>query len=95
MAHQEAPIGRETEILSKADEMAEFVFLGLRKRCGIRKTKFSEQFSENIETVYGKQLANCYQWGLLTEDGDTIRLTKRGIDVSNRVFCEFLPEEES
>lgn len=95
LAHQEAPIGRETEILSKADEMAEFVFLGLRKRCGIRKTKFSEQFSENIETVYGKQLANCYQWGLLTEDGDTIRLTKRGIDVSNRVFCEFLPEEES
>ena len=73
--------------------MAEFVFLGLRKMCGIRKSEFRSLFSQEIESVYGAQLDKFCSLGLLEQSGDVIRLTPSGIDVSNSVFCEFLLEE--
>lgn len=87
------PEGRETEVLSRNDEIAEFVFLGLRKMCGIRKSEFRSLFFQEIESVYGAQLDKFCSLGLLEQSGDVIRLTPSGIDVSNSVFCEFLLEE--
>lgn len=95
LATKTPPNGREKEMLTQADEMAEFVFLGLRKMCGIRRSEFEKIFSTKIEEVYGKQLEKFCRLGLLAEEGDVIRLTERGIDVSNSVFCEFLPEGEA
>ena len=39
---------------------------------------------------YGKEINRCERQGLLECQGDRIFLTKRGIDVSNRVFAEFV-----
>ena len=88
------PCGRETELLTRTDEMAEFVFLGLRKVRGICKSDFSSKFATEIETVYGSQLTKFRKLGLLEEHGNNICLTEKGIDVSNSIFCEFLPEEK-
>ncbi len=79
------------EAISEKDAMAEFMFLGLRRtRDGILHRDFQESFGRKLEDVYGKPLEKLTALGLLEDDGRRIRLTKRGIDVSNGVFCEFL-----
>ena len=78
------------EKLSATDEMEEFMFLGLRMMKGIGKAEFCQNFGKEIKSVYGKQLRQLEQYGLIESIGDRIRLTKRGIDVSNFVFEQFL-----
>lgn len=80
----------EIEVLTKEEMMEEFMFLGLRKMQGISRTQFEHCFGNPIEKVYGDALNKLTEEGLLEIEGDHIRLTKRGIDVSNSVFCEFL-----
>lgn len=80
------------EVLSREDEMAEFMFLGLRKIAGISKEKFYDTFAIKYEEVYGKVTKELAEKGLIHEEGDTVRLTEFGIDVSNVVMAEFLPE---
>lgn len=78
------------EVLSKEDEMAEFMFLGLRKIAGIRKDKFYDAFGVKYEDVYGEVTNKLVEKGLICEENDTVRLTDLGIDVSNVVMAEFL-----
>lgn len=80
----------ETERLSLADEKAEFMYLGLRCMKGVSKKRFRECFGEDIENCFGKEIIRCQRQGLIEENGSHIYLTKRGIDVSNRVFEEFV-----
>ena len=70
--------------------MSEFMFLGLRLTQGIRKKDFRECFGEDIEAVYGPVLDKYRGLGLLEECRGRIRLTRRGIHVSNTVMAEFL-----
>lgn len=83
-------IRKETEVLSRADEMEEFMFLGLRLTEGIRISRFKELFDRDIEEVYKTPLSQMEQAGLLEIQNDFVRLTKRGIDISNYVFEQFL-----
>ncbi len=78
------------EVLSKEDEMAEFMFLGLRKTAGISKEAFAECFGVEYESVYGEVTGELVEKGLILEDGDTVKLTELGVDVSNVVLAEFL-----
>ena len=80
----------EIEVLTKEEMMEEFMFLGLRKMQGVSRTRFEHCFGNPIEEVYGDALNKLTEEGLLEIEGDHIRLTKRGIDVSSSVFCEFL-----
>ena len=80
----------EIEVLTKKDSMEEFMFLGLRKMQGISRTQFENCFGNTIEEIYGDVLEKLVREKLLEITADRIRLTKRGIDVSNSVFCEFL-----
>lgn len=89
-AQQLEVIQKEIQILSKTEQMEEFIFLGLRKMEGISELEFEKQFGNTIETSYGKQLARFLQEGLLERANGNIRLTERGIDVSNYIFAEFL-----
>lgn len=83
-------IRREIRILSIDEQMEEFMFLGLRRCEGIRQQAFTERFTVNIEAVYGKELMQLEQKGLIERSGDRIRLTDYGIDVSNIVLSVFL-----
>ena len=83
-------LAEEREELSSADEKAEFMYLGLRMMQGISEKEFEENFGENLMECYGKEINRCERQGLLECQGDRIFLTKRGIDVSNRVFAEFI-----
>lgn len=82
----------EQTLLSKTDQMEEFMFLGLRMTEGVSSTEFEELFGQTLQAVYGEQIAKLEKQGLLEfhEETGKYALTLRGIDVSNQVFVEFL-----
>ena len=82
----------EVEAISEAEEMSEFMFLGLRMTKGIKKDRFLRRFGRTLEEVYGPAVEKMKAEGLLEEAEGWLRLTARGVDVSNHVFVEFLPE---
>ena len=76
--------------LTREDEMAEFMFLGLRMTRGIAKSDFQEIFGCTIESIYGGVLKKYEALELLQEKDDRIFLSRKGIHVSNSVMSEFL-----
>lgn len=82
----------QTEIqkLSKRNQMEEFMFLGLRMMEGVDKKEFEQTFGHTLEDVYGRVIRDLVSKGLIEESRKGIRLTKRGVDVSNYVMSEFL-----
>lgn len=80
----------EPERLSIKEQMAEYMFLGLRKIEGVSKQRFAEYFGSSMEDIYGNIIEDMKKKGLLQEQGDSVRLTERGIDVSNYVMSEMV-----
>ncbi len=80
----------EEIFLTKEDEMAEFMFLGLRQCKGIAKNKFTKQFGISVEEQFAQTINKYKELGLLCTDAERIWLTDQGIDVSNIVFTDFL-----
>lgn len=89
-AGRPGPAAEEIEVLTTEDQMEEFMFLGLRKTNGISCREFRENFGRTIEEVYGNQIRRFDGLGLMKREGDRLRLTEQGIDVSNSVFVEFM-----
>lgn len=82
---------KNRELLKPEEQMEEFMFLGLRLMQGVSVNKFAECFGMEIDSVYGKIVPVLQQQGLLEETADGyIRLTNRGIDISNYVMSEFI-----
>lgn len=81
----------DVDVLSKEDQMAEFMFLGLRMIQGIQAEAFHKRFGVKIEIVYGDVLKKHIKQGLMEEEHGRYYLTDRGLDVSNYVFMDFLP----
>ena len=75
---------------NKTSQMQEFMLLGLRKIDGIHIQKFKNKFGENPIYLYRKELQKLVNENLLEIDGDTIKLTKRGLDLANLVWEEFV-----
>lgn len=90
MNHKRWVWGEEAQMLSLEDEMEEYMFLGLRKTAGVSKARFKHEFGTDMESVYKKVLADMEEKRLLEQKGDIVRLTEKGIDVSNYVMSEFL-----
>ena len=83
---------REKEpLLTREDEMAEFMFLGLRMTRGISKAEFERQFGSETDAIYGDVLRKYKSMGLLLEENGRIFLSREGIHVSNSVMADFLP----
>ena len=80
----------EFEKLSVQDQMEEYMFLGLRKMEGVSAARFADLFSMEMGSVYAGTIRKLTEEGLLESGNGRVRLTERGIDVSNYVFSEFL-----
>ena len=76
--------------LTREDEMAEVMFLGLRMTKGILKADFQRCFGCTIESVYGEVLEKYESMELLLEKDGRIFLSREGIHVSNSIMAEFL-----
>ena len=86
-------VRREIERLVETEQMEEFMILGLRRMCGVSRTEFKTRFGKSMEIVYGSVLQKLKKQGLITIEEDIVALTELGIDVSNQVFVEFVPED--
>jgi oxygen-independent coproporphyrinogen-3 oxidase len=84
----------EFQRLSQQDEMEETMFLGLRMAEGVDAAAFAAQFGRTPQEVYGEQIAKSVREGLLECGQGRIRLTGRGVDLSNYVMARFLLERE-
>lgn len=82
----------EIERLVPEEQMEEFMILGLRMMRGVSRAEFQKRFGRPIETIYGSAIKKLEKQGLLILGGDGIALTETGIDVSNQVFVEFVPD---
>ncbi|MGT2911916.1 radical SAM family heme chaperone HemW [Streptococcus cameli] len=82
------------EILTLKEQMEEEMFLGLRKKTGISMSRFNEKFGVSFEHRYGEIVADLIKEGLLQQEGDTIRMTKRGLFLGDTVAERFIIDEE-
>lgn len=76
--------------LSNLEQMAEFMFLGLRMMEGVSMQEFADSFEKDINEIYGSALQKWLQMGMMAQEGDIIMLTDAGIDVSNTVLSDFV-----
>lgn len=83
---------KEYEVLSLQDEMAEYMYLGLRMSQGISIETFAQCFGKGLFEVYDKEILRLEKEGLLIVDRekDRVFLTDFGMDVSNYVFERFV-----
>ena len=78
------------------DDMSEFMMTGLRlTREGISQEEFEGRFGRSIFDVYGKEIDELSQVGLIeqvagVEDCLSLRLSKRGRLLGNQVFMRFV-----
>ena len=79
-------------VLSREDEMAEFMFLGLRMTEGVSEAAFRQEFGVEMREIYGEVLKKYTDMKLLEEKDGRIFLTRKGIHVSNSVMSDFLLE---
>lgn len=80
--------------LTDERKIEEFMFLGLRMMRGVSRKEFERRFKKSMDEVYGEVIAKYIDLGLLAEADGWIRLTKKGIDVSNQVLADFLLDVE-
>ncbi len=80
----------DVEYLSQKSQMEEFMFLGLRLVEGVDASEFRRQFGTDIKKVYGSVIHKYVDMALLEYEGDHLRLTEKGLDVSNTVMADFL-----
>ncbi len=72
------------------DKQNEYMLLGLRKLDGISIQKFKLKFVANPIYLYHDKLEKLTKQELIEIDGDTIKLTNKGLDFANIVWEEFV-----
>lgn len=75
---------------NKKSMMKEYMMLGLRKIEGIKIQDFKSKFAENSIFIYRKELEKLVKEELIEIDGDVVKLTKKGLDLANLVWEEFV-----
>ena len=81
---------KETEEITEDKAMSEAIFLGLRKTTGINLKTFYQTQGRDILTVYHKEIKELQEAGLIELMGDNIRLSRKGLLLSNEVFIKFI-----
>ena len=81
---------QEVSHLTEREQMEEFMFLGLRLTEGVSQKHFFKTFGKKFTDVYPGISEKLIREGLLVQEGDRLKLTELGLDVSNRVMAEFL-----
>lgn len=78
------------ERLTKKEALEEGIFLGLRRTSGINMNWFAARFNTPLKNLCHQKIAELKTCGLIYEDGSIIRLTRKGLTLSNEVFAELI-----
>ena len=84
------PINKEYEQLTKENEIEEEIFLGLRLEKGIDFNIINQKYNIDIYKKYEKQFKKFINERLMKKTNNGIKLTLRGILLSNEILCEFI-----
>ncbi|MBP1752110.1 MAG: coproporphyrinogen oxidase, anaerobic [Geobacteraceae bacterium] len=76
--------------VSLREAMAERLFLGLRMLDGVDLGAFRDEFGVSFEGAYPRQSSIMLGGGLLEICGARLKLSARGLLISNQVFMDFL-----
>jgi putative oxygen-independent coproporphyrinogen III oxidase len=82
----------QVELISRADFITDALFNGLRLRQGVNIQEISNRAGLNARTYFANAFEICESKGWLEWDVDTVRCTKAGWWVLNKVIAEFLVE---
>ena len=72
------------------DKQKEYMLLGLRKIEGIKISDFKNKFVQNPIYIFRKELDKLVKEDLIQVEDNNIKLTKKGLDLANLVFEEFV-----
>ena len=72
------------------DKQKEYMLLGLRKIEGVKISDFKNKFVQNPIYVCRKELDKLVKEDLIQVEDNNIKLTKKGLDLANLVFEEFV-----
>jgi oxygen-independent coproporphyrinogen-3 oxidase len=81
----------EDERLTDDAARRETLYLGLRRREGVRRADFERAFGAAPEAFYRAELADLYARDLLCDSAGCIRLTEKGLLFADDVFLALLP----
>ena len=82
------------DILTKEEMMEEEFFLGLRKKTGVSISHFEAKFGVSFTERYAEIVDALVEKGLLKHEGDTIRMTKKGLFLGDTVAESFIISDE-
>lgn len=85
----ESPVVQR-ERLANEDRAREALVLGLRRRRGVERTDFQRRFRFRIDDLLGPDRAMLVDQGLMEEEGESVRLTRRGLMVSDSIWPRIL-----
>lgn len=78
---------------SREDNISEYLFTGLRRITGVDLNDFQKRFGEQITDVFSQnwtQIERYIEDEYLIYDGNQLRFTEKGIDISNTILTEFI-----
>ena len=80
----------EETVLTPEDARFESIMLGLRMMDGVSEEAFRAMHGVSLDEAFPHCMDKPIRDGLLTRENGFLRLTRRGMDVQNRVLVEFL-----
>ena len=80
----------EAETLDPEDRARELLVFSLRRLAGLDREDFTSRTGYEIDDLAGPALAKHVEWKLLEDDGRRIRLTRKGLLVSDAIWPDFL-----
>lgn len=79
-----------SELVDVRTAQEDTVILGLRLREGVDADVFLQRFGVAIPDVFGAEIQRVLELGLVEWSGSRLRLTERGLFLSNQVFQQFI-----
>lgn len=93
-ALRQGRLPREWEERTKKDDIFERIMMGLRRVEGISFRDFALATGIALESCVPKSMAKACRQGLGEKTADAFRLTRRGLDLQNRVLVDMMEEME-
>lgn len=88
--HRDGTAVAERARLERSERVSEAAFLGLRRLEGIDLAGFRDRYDVDLMMTFAEGLAPLFDAGLLEQGDGALRLTRRGLVLSNEVFAAFV-----
>ena len=80
----------EVDAMTPEEAARERLVVGLRRRAGVSRDRFAAASGFSIEQLAGEPVAGWVAVGLAEDDGQTLRLTRAGLLVSDSLWAAVL-----